>query len=95
MTNRECARFTALSALLPFAQSRLEDMAESDSDCLFYREGAAAFALGTLALNDGTTPKELAACRAVFTDLCNERMRHEDALAETCGADCPCKVKPV
>lgn len=96
MSNREFARWAALDALIPFAQSRLEDMEESDRVCLLYREGAAALVLGAAAQNDGTNGKEMALARETWTLLRNERLRllrSGTDLASSCGLGCPCKVQ--
>lgn len=95
MSNREFARWAALDALMPFAQSRLEDMAESDSACLLYREGASALALGMAAQDEGTTGREMALARDAWTLLRNEHLtllRSGIDVASACGPNCPCKV---
>lgn len=88
MTNRECARWLALGALLPFAQSRLEDMHEAtDRDCLCWRVGNAAVDLAIAACNEGVTPGELAAARERYEGLRSEFVRAKGLCDD--GCTCP------
>lgn len=102
MTNRECALYLAVQTLLPYAQSRVEDMIESDDNCLFARQASAAIDLGEAALCDNNHCA-IATARKQFEEIqfavlsLSRKLREQDAdygLSEVCGPSCPCKEEP-